>query len=292
MFKLLNNMNKRLKVLIPAIILAALLWVFLSGRIFLWLSDLEDIKKSADLVLEDVKKDIFLPSPLRATRESDQSYLTRGGVMKWTNIHRAEAGLAALSENSQLNTAARLRVQDMFERQYFEHVSPTGGNIGTLLDGVAYRYIVVGENLALGNYENDQALVRAWMDSPGHRANILNSRFTEIGVAVVQGTFEGKKTWLAVQAFALPLSACPQADESLKNQINALESQIAQLKIQADIILTELENMRPKRGPEYNQKVDEYNALVRQINDFIAVLKTLIAQYNEQVRIFNACTGQ
>ena len=283
-------MNRKLTILIT-IIAAAAIGLFLVGDKLS--SRLSQIKESADVALEDIKKEISLPSPLRATSESEQAYLTRGGVMKWTNIHRANAGLPALAENPQLNTAARLKVQDMFARQYFEHVSPTGGNISTLLDGVGYQFIAVGENLALGNYENDQALVQAWMDSPGHRANILNSRFGEIGVAAAQGTFEGRKTWLAVQAYALPLSACPQADTALKVQINLLELQIAELKVRADAILTELEQLKGRGNREqYNQKVEEYNIVANQINSLIAKLKGLVAQYNEQVRIFNACINQ
>ena len=288
-----SYMIKKVTILIIMVLAAGTTLFLFKGQLLGLSQKLEDIKKSADVALEDIKKDISLPAPLRATNESEQAYLTRGGVMKWTNIHRANAGLPALAENPQLNTAARLKVQDMFARQYFEHVSPTGGNISTLLDGVGYQFIAVGENLALGNYENDQALVQAWMDSPGHRANILNSRFSEIGVAVMQGTFEGRKTWLAVQAFALPLSACSQADETLKTQINILELQIAELKVRADAILTELEQLRGRGNREqYNQKVGEYNDIANQINGLVAQLKSLVAQYNEQVKIFNACINR
>lgn len=283
-------MNKKLTILVVIIVAMAVGWFLVKNKL---ISRLPEIKESVDVALENVRKEISLPSPLRATSESEQAYLTRGGVMKWTNIHRASAGLPALAENPQLNTAARLKVQDMFARQYFEHVSPTGGNISTLLDGVGYKFIAVGENLALGNYENDQALVQAWMDSPGHRANILNARFSEIGVSVAQGTFEGRKTWLAVQAFALPLSACPQIDESLKVQINQLELQVAELKVRADTILSELEGYKKKGNrEEYNRKVEEYNAVANQINMIIAQLKSMVNQYNEQVRIFNSCVNQ
>lgn len=254
---------------------------------------LAEIQKSGDVIVGNIKKDILAPPPLRAISESDQAYLTRNGVINWTNVQRTNVGLPSLAENYQLNAAAKLKVQDMFARQYFEHVSPTGGNIGTLLDGVGYAYIAVGENLALGNFKNDQALVQAWMDSPGHRANILNVRFKEIGVAVAKGMFEGHQTWLAVQAFALPLSACPQADASLKSQINQLEVQVAQLKVSADMILAEMDTLSKGNNRDaYNQKVREYNALVNQLNNFVAQLKESVAQYNEQVRVFNICTGQ
>lgn len=277
-----------LMVVIIAVAGAVLFW--LRNDFFSLSGKLDNIKKSTDVVLQDIKKEIINPPPLRATRESEQAYLTRGGVIKWTNMHRTNTGLSVLAENPQLNAAAQLKVQDMFDRQYFEHISPTGGNVGTLLDGIAYRYIAVGENLALGNYENDQVLVRAWMDSPGHRANILNSRFREIGVAVAKRTFEGKLTWLAVQTFALPLSSCPQVEESLKTQITYFESQVAELKIKADGILDELEKYK-KYGnrEEYNRKIEEYNALVKQINDLVAQAKSLVIKYNEQVRVFNTC---
>ena len=109
----------------------------------------------------------------------------------------------------------------------------------------------------------------------------------------MQGTFEGRQTWFAVQAFALSLSACPQMDEMLKMQINLLELQIAELKIQADTILTELEQFKRKGNREqYNQKVNVYNTIAGQINGLIAQLKGLIIQYNEQVRIFNTCVNQ
>ncbi|MBI2063107.1 MAG: hypothetical protein HYT61_02595 [Candidatus Yanofskybacteria bacterium] len=281
---------RKIVIIVLILAIAAVVWFLIKDSPLLLLSN---IKESTNIALEGIKKEILTPPPLRAIRESEQAYLTRGGVTKWTNIHRANAGLFALLENPHLNTAARLKVEDMFNRQYFEHISPTGDNISTLLDGVGYQYIVVGENLALGNYENDQALVQAWMDSPGHRANILNNRFREIGVAVMQGTFEGRKTWLAVQAFAKPLSACLQADETLKAQINIFELQIAELKVKADAILTELEQLKGKGNREaYNQKANEYNAIVSQINGLIAQLKSLVDQYNEQVRIFNACVNQ
>lgn len=278
-------MNKKLKILIYVLAVAVVGWFLFKDRLIMRLSS---VKESADVVLEDIKKDILTPPPLRATHESAQAYLTRGGVIKWTNIQRINAGLAQLSENPQLDKAARLKVEDMFNRQYFEHISPTGGNIGTLLDGVGYRYLSIGENLALGNFKNDQTLIQAWMDSPGHRANILNQHFQEIGVAVGKGIFGEHQTWLAVQAFALPLAACPSIDETLKDQITSVESQIAELKVSADSILTELENL-PRRGQEYKQKVDEYNTIVNQINNLVGQEKILVAKYNDQVRIFNSC---
>ena len=68
----------------------------------------------------------------------------------------------------------------------------------------------------MGNFKNDQDLVSAWLNSPGHRANILNTRFTEIGTAVLKGFYEGREVWMAVQEFGLPLSSCPNPDSKVK----------------------------------------------------------------------------
>lgn len=250
-----------------------------------------DLKEAAEVATEELKKEISTPGPLRLLRDALQSVLTQSGVVNWTNVQRANFGLSTLRQSPKLNEAARLKVNDMFARQYFDHVSPSGGDISNLAQAVSYEYLNIGENLALGNYENDQAVVQAWVDSPGHRANILKPSYTEIGVAVLRGQFEGKTTWLAVQVFARPLASCPQPDAALKAQIAVLETQIDSLKRDAEQKLYEIENTHPKRGPEYNQKVDEYNALVAQINAKIAELKTLVSQYNEQVRLFNACAA-
>ena len=137
--------------------------------------------------------------------------------------------MPALLENTKLDQSAELKAQDMLKNQYFAHTSPSGMAVGNLAEKVGYEFIAIGENLALGNFENDEALVQAWMDSPGHRANILNSRYQEIGVAVLKGVFEGRTTWLAVQHFGLPLSVCPSPQEGVKLTIDANQNKIDEI---------------------------------------------------------------
>lgn len=284
-------MGKFLISIITVIVVGAILFLFRIG-VFFPSGGLEKIGKLTDTALQDVKKEIISPPPLRILRESQQALLTQAGTVKWTNIQRVNNSLAPLAENIGLNSAAVRKVQDMFNRQYFEHISPDGKNVGNLVEDAGYEYIAVGENLALGNYKDDQGLVQAWMDSPGHRANILNPRFREIGIAVGRGLFEGKQTWLAVQTFALPLTACPQPEETLKSQINWLELQITELKIRAEGILSEFERYNKKDGrEEYNSKVEEYNVVVQQLNELITQVKNLVLKYNDQARTFNVCVA-
>lgn len=248
---------------------------------------LEDLKQTA----QEIEQKVIAPPPLRSVKEHNDSVLGRSGVILWTNKQREQNGLLVLAENYKLNLSADAKVRDMFAKQYFEHVSPGGQSASNLAEDSGYDFLVIGENLALGNFKDDQDLVQEWMDSPGHRANILNNKYTEVGVAVGRGMFEGRMTWLAVQHFGRPAYLCPKPDPLLKQTLDSENIQLANLKMQLDTKKQELDNIQPKRGPEYNQKVDEYNALVNQYNRLLEQLKILTAQYNGQVNKYNLCLG-
>jgi len=241
--------------------------------------------------IDDLEKRISTSDPLRAGGDSPAAFLTRAGIIKHTNDHRQENGLAILLGNTKLNEAASKKVQDMFAGQYFAHVSPEGKQASDLATFVGYEYIAIGENLALGNFENDQVLVQAWMDSPGHRANILDKKFQEIGVAASKGIFEGKSTWLAVQIFGLSKSACPTPNSDLKTRIDNNEKTLKEIQTQLVELKNEIEasGWSPRRRDEYNQKVKEYNDLAEKYNSLLEMTKNLIEQYNEQAKAFNSC---
>lgn len=257
--------------------------------------EIPNVVEVAQEIKEATKKsDVSAPPPLRVKKTVSASILTRAGIIGQTNLQRKADGRAGFSENAKLNQAASLKVADMFSRQYFAHVSPTGESASYLVVRSEYKYLSVGENLALGNFSDDKDLVEAWMNSPGHRANILDAGFTEIGVAAERGIYEGEETWLAVQIFAKPLSACPQLDENLKLLIDSSEKQIDEFSKTASVLKAELEAENPKTKrevEEYNQKVAEYNNLVKSINSLIDEIKILISKYNTQVRDFNACAA-
>ncbi len=180
-------------------------------------------KAEVQTILEHTRE-IITPPPLRGPLDQAAGNLTQAGVLVETNRQRQQNNVAALQAHAALNTAAQAKLSDMFSQQYFEHVGPDGKGPADWVEGVGYEYIKVGENLALGNFASDAALVQAWMDSPGHRANILNEDFTEIGIAVGRGNFEGRSTWLAVQTFAQPLSACPTPNRTLQTQVETTEA--------------------------------------------------------------------
>lgn len=105
-------------------------------------------------------------------------------VAALVNEVRAENGLGALKLNSDLSDVARAKSQDMHDNNYFAHESPTYGSPFEMMTAFGISYRTAGENIAMG-YRTPQAVMDAWMNSPGHRANILNASFTQIGVGYV-----------------------------------------------------------------------------------------------------------
>lgn len=121
-------------------------------------------------------------------------------IIKLTNEERKAHGLSILLESDQLNEAAGKKAEDMFQQNYWKHISPGGKTPWQFIKESGYQYLFAGENLARG-YITAKDTVLAWMESPGHRDNILNADYNEIGVAVKTGILTGNKTVLSVQEF-------------------------------------------------------------------------------------------
>lgn len=124
-------------------------------------------------------------------------------MINLTNEDRSDEGLSELVINPVLTEAARMKAEHMAEHEYFAHVSPDGLDPWYWFYRAGYVFTDAGENLAV-NFSDSEDVVRAWMDSPGHRANILNEKFTEIGIAAVRGKYKGKNTIFIVQMFGRP----------------------------------------------------------------------------------------
>jgi uncharacterized protein YkwD/uncharacterized protein YukE len=249
------------------------------------------LKSVAEHIVEEVRREVNTPPLLKARIESPQASLTKEGVIRFTNIYRANNGLSPLSENAILNTSALKKARDMFEKQYFAHDSPFGVGVADLAQQEGYTFITIGENLALGNFLNDEILVQAWMDSPGHRENILNANYREIGIGVVKGTYEGKTAWMAVQHFGKPTSDCPKLpSDTMNQQIENNRTHLDDKKKNLQRRKEELEQLKERGKPEeYNKKAEEYNSLVEEYNNLLAETKRMIEEYNAQVRNFNQC---
>ena len=239
--------------------------------------------------VSQISKNIFVPAPLIVGGEANEAVLVKSKIIAETNVQRFNNGtLPPLIENAKLTASAKAKAIDMFTNQYFEHVSLKGVDPSMLVKSFGYEYIVSGENLILGNFKDEKELVQAWMDSKGHRENILNNRFADIGVAIVKGNYKNQVVWIGVQEFGLPLSACKNPDSVLKTEIDNSKSILDQYSLQLDAKKEEINNTNSK-SDQYGFLVDEYNNLVAQYDQLHQNVKNLIVQYNDQVSNFNQC---
>lgn len=128
--------------------------------------------------------------------------VTPSVIIALINLHRSQSNLPALEPEPHLMTAAQAKAADLINRKYFSHISQDQVTPWYFILNSGYQYAAAGENLAR-NFSNSNNLVDAWMNSPSHQANILNSRYSQIGVAV-QANY-------VVAIFASPLLQASQS---------------------------------------------------------------------------------
>lgn len=128
-----------------------------------------------------------------------QSFETE--VIRLINIERTSRGIPALTTNWQLSRVARYKSQDMIDKNYFSHTSPTYGSPFDMMEAFGLRFSAAGENIAYGQ-RTAKEVVNAWMNSPGHRANILSHAYTQTGVGAAKKA-NGTLYW--TQMFIKPM---------------------------------------------------------------------------------------
>ena len=126
--------------------------------------------------------------------------IDRAALLIDTNQERLKYGVATLKESEQLNRAAKMKVDDMFTHQYWSHDSESGVTPWHWFEEADYHYTAAGENLAR-DFRSAGGVIEAWMDSEEHRANILDSRYRDVGFAVKSGTLQGKNTTIIVALY-------------------------------------------------------------------------------------------
>ncbi len=122
-------------------------------------------------------------------------------VIRLVNIERSNRGLQTLKQNWELSRIARYKSQDMIDKGYFAHTSPTYGSFFQMIDSFGVKASGAAENIAQGQ-RTPQHVMSSWMNSPGHKNNILSESFSEIGVGVAKDS-KGNLTW--TQMFIKPL---------------------------------------------------------------------------------------
>jgi uncharacterized protein YkwD len=136
--------------------------------------------------------------------------ITRESVLAGMNERRAQAGLPPLQFDTRLNAAAEDRMRDMEELGYWGHQAPDGRSPFVWLKPHDYTFANAGENLAKG-FETAELLTESWMESKGHRDNILSPLFTDCGIAIIEGATTGRATGKSIVVlFGRPRFDAPQ----------------------------------------------------------------------------------
>ena len=121
-----------------------------------------------------------IPDPSQYTSQEEE-------VLRLVNAERSKQGLKLLKMNWELSRIARLKSEDMAIKKYFDHQSPTYGSPFDMIKSFGIKYQTAGENIAMGQ-KTPAAVMTGWMNSPGHRANILNANFAELGIGIAKNS--------------------------------------------------------------------------------------------------------
>lgn len=214
-----------------------------------------------------------------------------GVLVDLANEDRKDNALSELAINPTLEAAARMKAEDMAEKGYFAHYGPDGSAPWDWMKKAGYQFIYAGENLAI-DFTDSEDVNQAWLNSPTHRANIMNSKFTEIGIATVKGFYNGRQTIYVVQMFgtpqnqsiSLPLTTSPVPVSQLAQsnvpsqspQVEGASSQISEPK--------PTQSAQTKPAPKTVAKVTQEPAQVKTIatssNETESSKETFIAVEN------------
>jgi uncharacterized protein YkwD len=178
--------------------------------------------------------------------------VSNSGLLAETNAERSVAGLGTLKLNSKLNAAAQSKAQDMVDDNYWAHDSPDGKTPWFWFDLAGYSYSKAGENLAYG-FATSTDVVDGWMNSPPHRANILDSEYTEVGFGIMDGaTFQGNENTVVVAMYAKPLKASTPAPAPAATQSQIQSTPTSQQEVESEsdeeTIATEESETQPEES--------------------------------------------
>lgn len=142
--------------------------------------------------------------------------ITSERLIEMTNIERRGVGIHGLEENVYLKEAALRKAESILDEQIFEH-NINGRRFSSWVKEVGYEYSYVGENLAI-DFVSSEGVIKAWLESRGHRENLLNEEYSEIGIAVVEDYFEGAYTTIVVQVFGTPAKINVPVEVASRNE--------------------------------------------------------------------------
>lgn len=234
----------------------------------------------------------FLLSFTSMAPQTEAQTISTERILELVNNERVNAGLGRVTFEKRLNEAAGIKARDMAAKTYFDHVSPDGVDPWDLLVRVGYDWAWAGENLALNAQTlSEEAIVKAWMDSPSHRAIILTESHTETGIGLATGIYNGQSVVYVSQFFASPkvtpsevVKEAPAPKVISNNQSNKTEQQAKNFvmeKSKAEIVSATATSSAVEEKPI--NKIEKKSWRIK-LNIFV---KKLLAVFVKTTQAFN-----
>ncbi len=174
-------------------------------------------------------------------------------LLKQINNARATNGISPVTENSLLDKSAKLKADDMIAKNYWSHNAPDGTQWMSFIQQVGYAYSAAAENLSYGQYRYypEQTIVNNWLNSPEHKENMLNGRYTEIGIAIEKAqSFNGQQdVWVIVTHYGTPTKQTSGASSGTR-QLNSSYSSSSSVYVPSSLPSTPMPSF-DRTSPAY-----------------------------------------
>ena len=206
-------------------------------------------------------------------------------IIQEVNPVRKDQGFLDLEINEKLTQAAQLKAEDMIKRNYFSHTGPEGETPWTWLDQAGYNYAIAGENLAM-DVNDPKVLVKAWLDSPAHAKNILNSHFADIGIGIAKGEINGRATIVVVMFLGREMNIVEEITQKKEPQVlGALTEEIRNISPEEPVIVEVFkQEEEPSQGLEQGliisqagREVDSNKTNFQLINKFPEMVRLILS---------------
>jgi len=195
-------------------------------------------------------------------------------IVSLTNDDRQANSLSQLSRSAALDAIAKLKAEDMAAKGYFAHTSPEGRTPWYWFAQEGYQFIYAGENLAI-NYDDSQDVQNAWLNSPTHRQNIMNTNFTEMGVATATGLYNGKETTFVVEVFGMPATAKATIVREALPVAEAAEVPTAKTPPKVSTsVMQQTAATAPEAVKHTEEKVAEHLSVLEETDEFVSAKNT------------------
>lgn len=211
--------------------------------------------------------------------------ITAQKMIELTNESREKSGLLPLKINDKLTASAKAKAEDMFKFQYFDHNSPSGITPWHWIKSEGYEYLYAGENLAI-DFITAEGTHMALMRSITHRDNILKPNYTEVGIAVKRGIFDGNESIIIVEQFGAPMEKIVEENNEIKIDvkgdvdINKQKNKIENKKEETKKELVEIKSPIVYFKNEDNGGIEKIERIAIKENGIELILPTLFPVEN------------